>query len=420
MLMGALLALLPGVASGAEAPTLKLAQESPTNGHDNTTASRHDRQWTHGDPNAGIFGNSMPSSNYYYLDITMAGKYAWCEVYTPGDWKIDILPADSVSNIPFITGHFHGTGGRVFYHGFTGKPVRCRVSNISPYGFIQKDYAELNSGNPGDLNSDCGGPGPVVDPNTNSEPVEPPESINVGPAVPNQCQHPTTIRGAAAPAPCSATTYFGDATSGAYELSVLTRGDLTVISLHGSHGTPATMSVTDTTGHVINNPRWGSNPDPNPATTTSGFTAVDAGVVSPGAYFIYYSGPPGDLGALVDYVTNGSFALVPVPTQAPAQTATAPACSRKTAVVNGSVGSQSVVTFFKAPGTSLWAILAWTGPARLGLIVYADGSGTSVLSRNLSGISPESIMVPVPPGSQHELKVLSEGGTAQFVLAVTS
>jgi hypothetical protein len=264
-------------------------------GHDNSTNPIHDGHWDHGDPNAGEFGSEDGLHGYYYLSISTTGSdpantYAWCEVYSPGEWLIEIDPAGSTT--PLISGTFHASGGRVFWGPVaTGTKLSCRIANLNGSGGIQKDYAEFNSGSPNDANSDCGGPGVVLDPNTGSAPVEPPESINVGPAVPNHCQSPTAVQGTAS-VPISRTYIFFPAIIGqAYKVRTYATGDLTAIDIH-THNTAGVMTITDLHGHLLHGVTWG-HPDPNPETTYNGFTAADAGVQPPGTYLVTYSKPPG-------------------------------------------------------------------------------------------------------------------------------
>jgi hypothetical protein len=61
-----------------------------------------------------------------------------------------------------------------------------------------------------------------------------------------------------------------------------------------------------------------------------------------------------------------------------------------------------------ATGSSLCATLTWTGTANLDLILYTDGSGTSVLAQNTSGVSGESIQASGVVGNVYKLKVHPE------------
>jgi hypothetical protein len=263
-------------------------------GHDNSTNPAHDGHWDHGDPNSGMFGSANGLHGYYYLDIYTKGShprktYAWCEVYSPGDWLIEIDPAGSIT--PLISGTFHGTGGRVFWGPVpAGTDLLCRIADINANGRIQKDYAEFNSGSPGDANSDCGGPGVVIDPNTGAAPIEPPETINVGPAVLNSCSTPTTVKGTATLPVSNQWIFLPDIIGQAYQVTTTVTGDLTAINIH-THETPGMLTITDQHGNVLHGTTWG-HPDPNPEITYDGFTAADAGVQPPGTYLVTYSLPP--------------------------------------------------------------------------------------------------------------------------------
>jgi hypothetical protein len=180
--------------------------------HDNTTASDHVGHWTHGDPATGIPGDPSGGSGYYYLSVKACGPILEGTVYSPGEWDIDISPNFDHTN-ELANAQFHGTGGRVFItNAVAGQNYRLRVANISNH-VTQKDYAEFNSGSPGDGQGDCGGPGREIDPNTGGTPVEPaptpglPEmgcgSASAGSVVPVSNQQPPppapAVRAAAAP-----------------------------------------------------------------------------------------------------------------------------------------------------------------------------------------------------------------------------
>lgn len=176
-----------GVMAGAVAfaitdtPILKATQASTfLQCHDNTTAPIHTGHWTHGDPNIGLPGDPNGGNGYYYLSITACGPLVYGEVYSPDPrsadastyaWDIDISPGYDHLN-ELASAQWHGSGGRVFITNATpGAQYRLRVANISTR--TVKDYAEFNSGPIGGTDADCGGPGPVRDPNTGGPPVEP-------------------------------------------------------------------------------------------------------------------------------------------------------------------------------------------------------------------------------------------------------
>jgi hypothetical protein len=102
---------------------------------------------------------------------------------------------------------------------------------------------------------------------------------------------------------------------------------------------------------------------------------------------------------------------------------TSAACSGSTTTFTGTVTGSSV-SFFVTPNSShLCATLTWTGSVALSLIIYSDGSGTTVLAENTSGASGESIgPIAVTPGQTYKVKAKpqSTGGSSTFSLTVTS
>ncbi len=259
-------------------------------GHDNTTASSHDYAWTHGDPNTGLIpGNGNAANSYYYLKIYAAGPTVFCEVYSGGAWLIEL---EDVNKNVLASTTTTNTGARVYItNGVTGNLYQCRIANIGTVP--QKDYAELNSGAVGDTyTSDCGGPGPVWDPNFNEAPMEP----VLTPGMPvNGCDNPTTVTYSTgdprlSPPPDQHNYDLGPVQSQTYTVTTTRTGDLTAFAFVGSQGTNATINITDSHGVTVNGLKWGDM-DPNPKTMNQEWADADAGVQPPGTYQIHYTGP---------------------------------------------------------------------------------------------------------------------------------
>jgi len=257
-------------------------------GHDNSTNPAH--VWTHGDPNVGDApGNGVARNGYYYLKVRAAGTAVWCEVYSGGSWLIQLETASKqvIAQLRTIT-----TGGRVFTrHAHPGALYLCRISDVGSQAL--KDYAEENSGAPGDrMASDCGGPGPVWDPNFNAPPMEPAPTLGM-PV--NGCADPTTVPYHAGDPrlspPQEVSVDLGPLHSG--DVSTITTQyacDLTAFAFFGHQGRPATIAITSSSGQVVNGPKWGAQ-TPNPNSGDQEYVGADAGVVPSGTYVIHYTGP---------------------------------------------------------------------------------------------------------------------------------
>lgn len=285
------LAIIPLlVAVAAIQLTTPTAHADYSVGHDNSTAPHN---WTHGDPNTGDapgFGSS--GDGYYYLKAYSAGTAVWCEVYTGGAWLIQLETSSKhvIAQVRTVN-----AGGRVFTtHAHPGSLYFCRISDVGAQPL--KDYAELNSGNPGDVtNSDCGGPGPVVDPNFNEAPMEPAET----PGMPvNGCAQRTTVPYAAGDPrlslPPQQSADLGPIVNhAAYRFTVAQACDLTASAFYGHQGHPATLAITDLAGNIVNSVKWGAM-EANPDRATQEFVGADAGMVAPGTYVVHYAGPAND------------------------------------------------------------------------------------------------------------------------------
>lgn len=282
MVLLALLALLVHPAAPAHA--------NYAFGHDNTTNPAHDYFWTHGGPNSGNApGNGQSSNGYYYLKVYAAGPVVFCEVYTGGDWLIQLEDANKHVLSQLRTS---STGGRVFITTATpGKLYQCRISDVGSQA--QRDYAELNSGALNDTHtSDCGGPGPIIDPNTGQAPMEPAPT----PGMPvNGCDTPTTVKyipgDPRSLPPVHEQHALGlIASNHTYTVTTTLAGHLTAFGFYGHQGSAATLTITDTQGNILNGEKWGDRV-PNPKTMTQEFVEADAGVQPAGTYLIHYSGP---------------------------------------------------------------------------------------------------------------------------------
>jgi hypothetical protein len=255
--------------------------------HDNTTASHN---WTHADPNTlDPPGFGKAGDGYYYLKMKAAGTAVWCEVYTGGDWDIAL---ENGNKHVLAETHTSGVGGRVFItNAKPGNLYMCRIANIG--NLPERDYAELNSGNPGDVtNSDCGGPGAVVDPNFDAAPMEPLET----PGMPiNGCAQRTTVPYVAGDPRLvfpseEAFTLGTNKGNPTYSLTTQAACDLTAATFFGNQGHAGTLTITDASGAVVNGRKWGAA-EANPGVMTQEFVGADAGVLAPGTYHVHYNGP---------------------------------------------------------------------------------------------------------------------------------
>jgi len=279
---------LPPMAVGAR-PTAIAHADAPF-GHDNTTNPAHAAAWTHGDPNTGDApGFGAANDGYYYLKIRAAGHAVWCELYTGGAWRVQLMTSNKRVLAQLTTVN---TGGRVFITDATvGALYLCRISNIGRLPL--DDYAELNSGDPGNrTTSDCGGPGPVWDVNFDEPPMEPAPT----PGMPvNGCASPTTVPYAVGDPrllpPPEQSTDLGFIHAGAvYPFTAARVCHLTVSDFFGHQGQPATLAITNRAGQIVNGPKWGAQ-TPNPDTMRQEYVGADAGVVPPGTYVIHFTGP---------------------------------------------------------------------------------------------------------------------------------
>ena len=355
--------------------------------HDNTTGTAHIGRWTHGDPNTGLIPGST-SDGYYYIDVSAGGQYVWCEVYSAGNWQVQLIHGGS--NMPVVAqSDFHGTGGRVAITNATpGDEYRCRISNISPSvahgGQVQKDYAELNSANSSDVmtTGDCGGPGPNIDPNFFEDPMEPaaadpfPNGCATGPDAPHGDAAPVAGDPRLSP-PTSESFDLGPAASGGRTYTITThyRGDITAVAFIGNTGTNGTLTIENSSGQVVNGQKPGGIKTANPNTQNAEFVGADAGIQPAGTYRVVYNGPTNsghDVYALNDeYPQPGSSG----------SGATAP-------------GAPTGLTATPGNGTSN---LSWTAPSSngganiTGYDIYRGtspgGEGATPIATNVSGTS---------------------------------
>lgn len=287
ILLALILLMVAVAAIQLVAPT---AHAQASYGHDNSTAPH---TWTHGDPNTGdapgfgSFGNG-----YYYLKAYSVGTAVWCEVYTGGAWLIQL---ETSSKRVLAQLRTVNTGGRVFItNAKPGALYLCRISDVGTQPL--KDYGELNSGDPGNTTtSDCGGPGPVVDPNFNEPPMEPAET----PGMPvNGCAQRTTAPYTPGDPRLSSPTEqyanLGPIVNGAtYRFTTQQTCDVTAFAFYGHQGSRATILITDLDGNVVNGPKWGAE-TPNPDSATQEFVGADGGLLAAGTYVVRYHGPAND------------------------------------------------------------------------------------------------------------------------------
>ena len=271
------------------APGAPVAQAAYNFQHDNSTAPHN---WTHSDPNTlDPPGFGKAGDGYYYLKAYSAGTAVWCEVYTGGDFQMALMTSNKTVLAEITT---KGVGGRVFItNAKPGALYMCRIANIG--NLPERDYAELNSGNPGDVTtSDCGGPGAVVDPNFDAAPMEPAET----PGMPvNGCAQRTTVPYAAGDPrlsfpPEQAFTLGTNKGNPTYTLTIAGSAscDLTAATFFGSQGSTGTLTITNAAGNVVNGKKWGTMTS-NPHAANQEFAGADAGVQPPGTYHIHFQGP---------------------------------------------------------------------------------------------------------------------------------
>ena len=319
------LALLMGmfVSLGMHAPA---ALANYPTGHDNTTNPAHMLSWTHSDPNTlDDPGFGTASSNYYYLKAYAAGSTVFCEVYTGGNWDIALETSSKVVLTELKTS---GAGGRVYItNGVTGNLYMCRIADIGNQPL--RDYAELNSGPAGNTTtSDCGGPGPVWDPNFNEAPMEPAPTSGMPT---NGCSNPTTVKYAAGdPRLGVPPEQWGDLGSNAgnptYSFTTEGSCDITAGTFFGSQGSNGTLTIEDASGAVVNGVKWGAE-TPNPQTMNQEFVGTDAGVQPAGSYKVKFTGPSN--GHEIYFICMGpQFAIVTPPVLPPAQQSPTPTGSK--------------------------------------------------------------------------------------------
>ena len=120
--------------------------------------------------------------------------------------------------------------------------------------------------------------------------------------------------------------------------------------------------------------------------------------------------------------TSSTSSTVSTSTSTAATSTSTTSCAGTTTQFTGTVSGSSVSQFYITGSSTLCAALTWTGSVALNLIVYTDGSGTTVLTSNTSGVSGESVTATVTPGNTYKIKVQpkSTSGSSAFVLTVTS
>jgi len=268
-------------------PGAPVAHASYAVGHDNSTASHN---WTHSDPNTlDDPGDGKAGSNYYYLKAIIAGPTVFCEVYTGGAWDIAL---ENSSKHVLAELKTTNTGGRVYItNGVTGKLYMCRIADIGYQPL--RDYAELNSGPTGNTTtSDCGGPGPVWDPNWDEQPMEPAPT----PGMPiNGCSSPTTVKYVSTdPRVGVPPEQSGDLGSNAgnptYSFTTTASCDITAGTFFGSQGKNGTLTIENSSGTVVNGKKWGAQTS-NPNTMSAEMVGADAGVQPAGTYKVHFVGP---------------------------------------------------------------------------------------------------------------------------------
>lgn len=253
-------------------------------GHDNSTIHHN---WTHGDPNIGT-----PPKSYYYIKAIAAGSNVFCELYSAFP-RANLRLEDSSKRV-LAEADFAGQGGRVFITNATpGHMYQCRLENDS--AMPMKDYLELNSGAAGDiLTSDCGGPGPVVDPNFDAPPMEPLHTqgmpVNGCNGVSGSIPYDPTDPRVGIPLNQQSYDLGVNRGNATYTIVTTRYADLTAFVFFGSQGDWGTMTITDDSGNVVNGPKWGAM-EANPGHANQEYVGADAGQVPPGTYHIRFRGP---------------------------------------------------------------------------------------------------------------------------------
>jgi len=278
--LAACIATLAAVAVAV--PSAPTAFAGYAQGHDNSTNPAHAQSWTHADPNvADPPGDGRLGSNYYYLKIDAAGPEVVCTVASGGNWEIAV--EDGKKNVLAHSWPLT-SGGQVFItNAKVGALYMCRISDLGTTPL--KDYAQLDSGAVGAVG--CGGPGPVVDPNWNAAPMQPLANSQV------QCAAlaPYTPGDPRLAPPPAQTAALGPIKGGAvYPFTITAACDLTAGAFYGHQGSKATLTITDTSGAVVNGVKWGAM-ESNPRSETQEYVGADAGVLAPGTYDVHYAGP---------------------------------------------------------------------------------------------------------------------------------
>jgi len=270
------------------APGTPVAHAQYSTGHDNSTAPHN---WTHSDPNTGDPpGDGKAGDGYYYLKMKAAGPTVYCELYTGGTFQMALMDAHKNVLAEITT---NGLGGRVYItNGVTGNLYMCRIANIGTVP--ERDYAELNSGPIGNTTtSDCGGPGPVWDPNFDSLPMEPAPT----PGMPvNGCNgHPGAAPYVAgdprlSPPPAQTADLGSNAGNPTYSFTTTASCDMTAATFFGSQGSTGTLTIENSSGVTVNGKKWGAA-EANPGVMNQEFVGADAGVQPAGTYKIHFAGP---------------------------------------------------------------------------------------------------------------------------------
>lgn len=277
------MALLVVLAFSAVLPNV-IAHAGYAVGHDNTTAPH---TWTHADPNvADPPGNGRLGSNYYYLKAYAAGPEVVCTVFTAGNWEIALENADKqvlAHSWPLTT------GGQVsITNAHPGALYLCRISDLGTTP--AKDYAQLDSGPIGGVTCQDE-PGPILDPNFDAIPMQPIPNSQV--SCPPDVIAPYTPGDPRLALPRTQTANLGPIVNGAVYVFTVTGGtscDLSAGAFFGHQGMPATLTITNASGQVVNGVKWGAQ-TPNPNTAREEYVGTDAGVLAPGTYTVRYSGP---------------------------------------------------------------------------------------------------------------------------------
>jgi len=261
-------------------PSAPTAFAGYAQGHDNTTAAH---TWTHADPNvADPPGDGRLGDGYYYIKATAIGPEVVCTVFSGGNWEIAL--EDGKKNVLAHSWPLT-SGGQVYItNAKVGALYMCRISDLGTTPL--KDYAQLDSGPVGAVG--CGGPGPVVDPNWDAAPMQPLANSQVHCAA----LAPYTPGDPRLAPPPAQTAALGPIVNGAVYPFTITGAacDVTAGAFYGHQGTRATLTITDTSGAVVNGVKWGAM-ESNPRSETQEFVGADAGVLAPGTYDVHYAGP---------------------------------------------------------------------------------------------------------------------------------